>query len=62
MAAQFTVENGPEDLGEFIWVARLSSSLPVPLSPVIRTVVSVWETDPASSRTSHIFGEAPTIF
>src|SRR5215831_11732356 len=40
-AAQFTLMKGPRARGDRRWMARASSSLPVPVSPVIKTVASV---------------------
>ena len=40
-APQFTATKGPVQRGEFAWSARAMSSLPVPLSPVTRTVASL---------------------
>ena len=37
-AAQLTWMNGPSLRGEFMWMCWATRSLPVPLSPVIKTV------------------------
>ena len=37
IAAQFTATNGPLARGESSWMARATSSLPVPVSPRIST-------------------------
>jgi len=37
-AAQFSGKNGPFDLSLFAWMARATSSLPVPDSPKINTL------------------------
>ncbi len=41
IAAQLTWTNGRSRRGEWRWMARATSSLPVPLSPVMRTVAGV---------------------
>ena len=43
------------------WMARAMTSLPVPLSPRIRTVASVLATCSTSSMTFRIGGLSPTI-
>ena len=40
MAAQFSATNGPPDRRDLRWMWRASTSLPVPLSPVISTDAS----------------------
>ena len=42
------------------WIALATSSLPVPLSPMIRTVASVGATLTIRARTSPIASESPT--
>jgi hypothetical protein len=44
-----------------LWIARAMSSLPVPVSPVIRTVESVGATFVTLENTLRNPGEAPTI-
>ena len=44
MAAQFRVMNGSCLRGLILWIARAINSLPVPVSPRIRTVASVGAT------------------
>ncbi len=41
MAAQLILTKGLSLLGDFEWIALATSSLPVPLSPLISTVMSV---------------------
>jgi hypothetical protein len=48
MAAMLTVTNGPRARAELAWMARATISLPVPLSPMSRTVISVRATRPIS--------------
>src|SRR5205807_2451710 len=43
IAAQFTSTKGPRARGESVWMARATSSLPVPFSPVMRTRAAVGE-------------------
>jgi hypothetical protein len=43
------------------WIARATSSFPVPVSPVISTVESVAATSPTRSSTSRSVGEAPRM-
>ena len=42
------VTNGPRERPLFAWIARATISLPVPLSPMSRTVISVRATRPIS--------------
>src|ERR671914_222367 len=58
-AAQFTLTNGLSLRSDWACSARATSSLPVPLSPRIRTVTSVSETRSIRSRTSIIFSLLP---
>ncbi len=41
MAPQLMVTNGPLARGERLWISRAISSLPVPVSPVMSTEMSV---------------------
>ncbi len=61
MAAQLTATNGPLWRSLCCQIALATSSLPVPLSPVIRTVVSVLANCPMSLNTSRIGSLCPTI-
>src|SRR5580658_7356067 len=61
MAAQFTLTNGYEERRERLCIARATSSLPVPVSPVIRTVESVAATLDTREITGWRAGEVPTI-
>jgi hypothetical protein len=47
---------------EFAWMALATSSLPVPLSPVMSTVASVGATFTMRPSTSRIAAERPTMF
>ena len=53
-AAQLTATNGSLARGEPRWMARATTSLPVPLSPRIRTVVLPTATSSAAASTSRI--------
>ena len=44
IAAQFTLMKARADRGDRLWIARATSSFPVPVSPVISTVESVGAT------------------
>ena len=48
-AAQLTAISGPVRPTDAWWMARATCSLPVPVSPSIRTVVMVWATLAISS-------------
>ncbi len=48
IAATFTGTNGSSRRGPCRWIARATSSLPVPLSPTIRTVSGFRATAPIS--------------
>ena len=48
--------------GPRVWIARASSPLPVPLSPVMRTVASVGATLMMRPSTSRTGAERPTMF
>ncbi len=56
MAAQLTFTNGPARRAEKWWIARATSSLPVPVSPVTRTVTSTRAASRMICRASSIFG------
>ena len=60
IAAQLTLTNGPADTELLRWIARAISSLPVPLSPAMNTVVSLAATFSTIRRTAAIFSPAPT--
>jgi hypothetical protein len=61
MAPQFTVTNGP--LARLLrrWISRAISSLPVPVSPVMSTLMSVAATFWSLRKTSIMEGQAPMI-
>ena len=61
MAAQLMARNGLFTRVLFWKIARATSSLPVPLSPVMRMVVCVGATWPMSLYTCCIAGELPTM-
>ena len=61
IAAQFTSINGRSCRGETAWMARATSSLPVPFSPVMSTRAAVGPTLSISSRTTWSAGLSPTI-
>ena len=61
IAAQFTLTNAREARFDRRWMARATSSLPVPVSPVIRTVESVGATLEMRERTDFKAEEVPTI-
>ena len=61
-AAQFTVTSGPRARGLFWWIAFAASSLPVPLSPVMSTVVFAGATAWMVSKTSFMDGASPMMF
>jgi len=58
-AAQFTHSSGMCARGEAAWMARASSSLPVPLSPVISTVAWLCATRSTFSSTGRIAADSP---
>ena len=60
-AAQLTATKFFFARGLFVWIARATSSLPVPLSPRIRIVAFELETWPRISNTRCICGECPRI-
>ncbi len=61
IAAQFTLTNGRAERPDRRWMARATSSLPVPVSPVIRTVESLGATLEMRESTVCKAGEFPTI-
>ena len=62
IAAQLTATKGPRPRGDSPWRARATSSFPVPLSPRIRTVVSVGATRRTISTICCIPGLSATMF
>ncbi len=60
-AVQFTVTSGLSCWYEYRWIARATSSLPVPDSPRISTVVGVGATRTICSASSFIFGFCPMM-
>ena len=56
MAAGLTGTNGFSHRGPWRWMARATSSLPVPLSPVMRTVAFVRATWAMSWKSRRISG------
>src|SRR5688572_12328973 len=58
--AQLTATNSLFCRGPSAWMARATTSLPTPLSPVIRTFASDRATRMTSSRSSSISGLVPT--
>ena len=58
-APQFTATKGPARRGERAWIACATTSLPVPLSPVSSTVVSLCSRFSISRKTRSIAGERP---
>ena len=61
IAPQLTVMNGPFARFERRWISRAISSLPVPVSPVISTLMSVAATFCSLRNTSIIDAQAPMI-
>ena len=61
MAAQFTLTNARDARCERLWIARATSSFPVPVSPVMSTVESVGATCATLVSTARSAGEVPTI-
>ena len=59
IAAPFTSTNGPAARGDARWSARAASSLPTPLSPVMRTRASEAPARAISSRRRRIAGPVP---
>ena len=62
IAPQLTVISGPPARGERLWSSWAMSSLPVPVSPVTRTLMSVPATLSTRLNTSIICGQAPMIW
>src|SRR5262245_2149640 len=60
-AVQFTVMSGRSRRWEYRWIARATSSLPVPDSPRISTVVGVGATRTICSASSRILGFCPMM-
>ena len=58
---RFTRTKGPARRRLLRWIASATTSLPVPLSPVIRTEASVGAMRPASSSTCIRRGSSPTM-
>ncbi len=61
MAPQLTATKGPEARLLRRWISRASSSLPVPVSPVISTLMSVAATRCSLRKISSIDGHEPMI-
>ncbi len=61
IAAQFTLMNGASLRAESRWMARLMSSLPVPLCPVMRTLALVGATLSISLKSRPIGALCPII-
>src|SRR3989441_11706607 len=61
MAAQLTPTKGCDDRVDPLWMARETSSFPVPVSPVMRTVESVGATLATRESTACRAGDEPTI-
>ena len=61
MAAQLTFTNGMSCCALRKWIARATSSLPVPVSPVMSTVLFDWAMRSAWSTTARIGRLVPTI-
>ena len=61
MAAQFTLMRGMARWALRSWMARATSSLPVPVSPVMSTVLRVRATRSMVEMTSSMARLVPTI-
>ena len=61
IAEQLTATKGPARRGLASWMARATSSLPVPLSPSMRTLAAVGATFSMSASTSAIRLLVPTM-
>ena len=61
-AAQLTATQGLPARGEFLWIVRAMTSLPVPDSPLISTVAAVGATFWIMSHTCVMSGEEPMRF
>src|ERR1035441_3303708 len=59
-AELFTATNGPSRRELLRWIASATSSFPVPLSPVTRTVASVGATFSMAAKSARIPGLSPT--
>jgi hypothetical protein len=59
---ELTVTNERSDRDEFAWIARATSSLPVPLSPWIRIVDRLGAAWMIRSNTCRIRGLRPMMF
>src|SRR6516164_3278899 len=59
-AAQFSVTNGPSRRGDFSWMARATSSLPVPVWPKMHTLVSLAATRSICANSLAIAAPPPT--
>ena len=59
-AAQLTATNGRSRRPDAAWIARATSSLPVPRSPAIRTGRGITATRATRSSSSRICGDSPT--
>ena len=57
-AAQLIATNGPFLRGELLWIARASTSLPVPVGPLMSTVISASATRSASASKARLSGSA----
>src|SRR5262249_24721303 len=62
IAPQFTLTSGRDDRSESAWIARATSSLPVPVSPTISTVELVGATSATRFITALNWGLLPTIW
>ena len=58
MAAQLMAMNGPSLRGLAAWMKRLSTSLPVPVGPLISTGMSLAARRSARARTDRLSGSA----
>jgi hypothetical protein len=58
-AAQLSAKNGPRARSLFWWVARATSSLPVPLSPKMKTLAVEAATASISRYTSRMGSDCP---
>ena len=58
---ELTVTNGAPERGECVWIARATSSLPVPLSPSTRIVDLDGPARRTSSKTRRIPSDFPTM-
>ncbi len=58
---EFTVTNGAPARGECVWIARATSSLPVPLSPSTRMVEREGPARRTSSKTFRMLSDLPMM-